>query len=107
VPGWTALRQAIAALRVRYGAATPPLQAMDMASFLIDHGADPNLKSPEAMKVEKGLRQNGLIELADSLCDESAKRADRRFDQSQQEKRPLIQSTEFSTPSDPTNRREA
>jgi uncharacterized protein len=56
-------------------------QAMDMASFLLDHGADPNLKSPEGMTVEQGLRQNGLIELADSLRDVSAKRAVRRLDQ--------------------------
>jgi ankyrin repeat protein len=57
-------------------------QAMDMASFLLDHGADPNLKSPEGMTVEQCLRQNGLIELADFLRDESAKRAVRRLDQS-------------------------
>jgi hypothetical protein len=51
-------------------------QAMEMAAFLLAHGADPNIKNPEdGLTAEQGLRRHGLIELADFLRDEVARRA--------------------------------
>jgi hypothetical protein len=49
---------------------------MDMAAFLLSHGADPNVKDPkDGLTTEQGLRRHGLIELADFLRDERTKRA--------------------------------
>ncbi len=51
-------------------------QAMEMAAFLLEHGADPNIRDPEdGLTVEQRLRRHGLIELADFLRDEVARRA--------------------------------
>ncbi len=42
--------------------------AMEMATFLLDHGADPNIRdSADGLTAEEGLRKHGLIELADFL----------------------------------------
>jgi hypothetical protein len=49
-------------------------EAIEMASFLLAHGADPNITDPDGMTAEQGLRQHGLIELADVLRDAGAKR---------------------------------
>jgi ankyrin repeat protein len=50
--------------------------AMDMAAFLLDHGTDPDIRDPEnGLTVEQVLRRDGLIELADFLRDEGARRA--------------------------------
>jgi uncharacterized protein len=57
--------------------------AMDMAAFLLAHGADPNIKNPaDSLTAEQGLRKHGLIDLADFLRDEVAKRAVRPLDPS-------------------------
>ncbi|WP_338829765.1 ankyrin repeat domain-containing protein [Bradyrhizobium sp. 27S5] len=50
--------------------------AMDMAAFLLDHGADPSIKGAEdGLTAEESLRRHGLIDLADFLHEEAAKRA--------------------------------
>jgi len=49
-------------------------EAIEMAAFLLAHGADPNITDPDGMTAEQGLRQHGLIELADLLRDAGAKR---------------------------------
>jgi len=57
--------------------------AMDMAAFLLDHGADPNIKDPEdGLTVEQSLRRHCLIELADFLSGQVARRAISPLDQS-------------------------
>lgn len=57
--------------------------AMETAAFLLDHGADPNIRDPkDSMTAEQGLRQHGLIELAKFLRDEGAKRKILPHDQS-------------------------
>jgi ankyrin repeat protein len=49
--------------------------AMEMATFLLDHGADPNIRdSTDGLTAEEGLRKHGLIELADFLRKRHAKR---------------------------------
>jgi uncharacterized protein len=56
--------------------------ALDMAAFLLDHGADPNIRDPENdLTAEQGLRCHGLIERADFLRDEGIRRAVTRLDQ--------------------------
>jgi hypothetical protein len=58
-------------------------QAMNMAAFLLDHGADPKIKDPEdGLTVEESLRRHGLIELADFLRDQETRRAVRPLDPS-------------------------
>ncbi|QPF90489.1 ankyrin repeat domain-containing protein [Bradyrhizobium commune] len=48
--------------------------AMEMATFLLDHGADPNIRdSMDGLTAEEGLRKHGLIELADFLHSRHAK----------------------------------
>jgi uncharacterized protein len=50
-------------------------QAADMAAFLLDHGADPTLRDPQdGLTAEDALRKHGLIELADFLKAQSARR---------------------------------
>ena len=50
--------------------------ATEMAAFLLDHGADPNIRDLEdGITAEESLRRRGLIDLADFLHDEAAKRA--------------------------------
>jgi uncharacterized protein len=43
--------------------------AAEMAAFLLTHGADPTIRSPDGMTVEQSLRKQGLIERADFLRD--------------------------------------
>jgi hypothetical protein len=49
-------------------------QAMEMATFLLDHGVDPNITDPDGLTAEQGLRRHELIELADFLHEQDAKR---------------------------------
>jgi hypothetical protein len=50
-------------------------KAIEMAAFLLAHGADPNIRGEDGMTAEQGLRQHGRIDVADFLRDESARRA--------------------------------
>lgn len=50
-------------------------QAMDMAAFLLGHGADPDIRDSEGVTADERLRRNGLVELAEFLREESGKRA--------------------------------
>jgi ankyrin repeat protein len=52
--------------------------AIEMAAFLLAHGADPNIRGEDGMTAEQGLRQHGWIDLANFLRDESAKRVGAR-----------------------------
>lgn len=57
--------------------------AMDMAAFLLDHGADPSIRDlTDGLTAGESLRKRGLIELADFLRDEVAKRTVRPLDPS-------------------------
>ena len=49
--------------------------AMDMAGFLLEHGADPHFRDSQGMTAEAGLRRNGLIEVAEFLREEGSKRS--------------------------------
>src|SRR5260221_252688 len=50
--------------------------AIEIAAFLLGHGAAPNIRDPEdGLTVEQRLRRHGLIELADFLRDEVARPA--------------------------------
>src|SRR5207302_7249168 len=56
--------------------------AKEMAAFLLDHGADPNIRDQEdGLTAEQRLRRHGLIDLADFLHDEAISRAISRPDQ--------------------------
>ncbi|MBC9882915.1 ankyrin repeat domain-containing protein [Bradyrhizobium sp. INPA01-394B] len=49
-------------------------QAMEMAAFLLDHGADPSIRaSTDGLTAEENLRKHGLIELADFLANRHPK----------------------------------
>lgn len=49
--------------------------AIEMAGFLLDHGADPDIRdSTNGLTSEEAARKNGLIELADFLHEQSAER---------------------------------
>ena len=47
-------------------------QAMEMWAFLLEHGADPNIRHPEdRLTAEEGLRRHGQIDRADVLHHEA------------------------------------
>ncbi len=49
--------------------------AIDMAAFLLGHGADAQFKNSAGDTAEEAFRRRGLFELADFLHDEAARRA--------------------------------
>lgn len=50
-------------------------EAMEMATFLLDHGADPNIRqSTNGLTAEEDLRKHGRIEIADFLRERRAER---------------------------------
>ena len=49
--------------------------ALDMAEFLLEHGADPNIRDAEGLTAEDRLRRRGWIEVAEFLREKGGKRA--------------------------------
>ena len=41
--------------------------AVDMATFLLSHGADPSIRNDAGMTAEESQRQDGLVDIADFL----------------------------------------
>jgi ankyrin repeat protein len=52
-------------------------EAIEMAEFLLDHGADPNIRDSNGVTAEQCWRKNGFIELADLLKEQGARRPGR------------------------------